>query len=204
MKKRLSLNFKDYKDIDLNMIAIDIGFKMTDNVNFPDAGSMVDELKAFSNQYFDALSAASYRDMEKVAIKNQIRVLLIKSLKQLGLHVIQVAQGKETLLLSSGFPLTKPKGETILSEPQEFKVSPGRNYGEVILKVKRVHGARSYLYRYTPDPITENSVWESIIGTRCKKTIKDLPLGHKIWFEMAAIGPNDQVVYTKRIWRYIS
>jgi hypothetical protein len=204
MKKRLSLNFKDYRDTDLNMVAIDVVFKMTGNENFPDAGSMLDELKDLSNRYFDALSGASLRDMEKVAIKNQLRGHLIRALKQLGLHVTLVAKGNQLLLLSSGFPLTKPKGETVLSDPQEFKVSPGRNYGEVILKVKRVPGARSYLYRYTPDPITEASVWKSIIGTRCKKTIKDLPLGQKIWFQMAAIGPNDQVVYTEPVWRYIS
>jgi hypothetical protein len=204
MKKRLSLSFKDYRDEQLNVLAIIVVSKMTGNENFPDAVPLLDELKDLSKRYFDALSAACLRDMEKVAIKNQLRLHLIMALKQLGLHVIQVAKGNETLLLSSGFPLTKPKGETVLSEPKDFKVSPGRNYGEVILKVKRVHGAKSYLYRYTPDPVTENSVWESIIGTRCKKTIKNLPLGHKIWFEMAAIGPNDQVVYTKRIWRYIA
>jgi hypothetical protein len=116
--------------------------------------------------------------MEKVAIKNDLRNLLIGALKQLGQHVALVAKGNVALLLSSGFPLTKSKGETVLSEPQDFKVSAGRNYGEVILKIKRVPGTKSYLYQYTPDPITEASVWKSIIGTRCKKTIKDLPLGH--------------------------
>jgi hypothetical protein len=186
------------------MIAIDVVAKMTGNKNFPGTESMVDELRDLSTRYFKALAAASYRDMEKVALKNQLRLQLIRVLKQLGLHVTQVAKGSELLLLNSGFPVTKPKGETILANPEEFKVAPGRNNGEVILKVKRVHGAKSYLYRYTPDPVTENSVWVSVIGTRCKKTIKDLPLGQKMWFEMAAIGPNDQVVYTTRIWRYIS
>jgi hypothetical protein len=177
---------------------------MTGNENFPESGSLVDELTDLSKRYFDALSGASYRDTEKVAIKNDLRNHLIRVLKQLGQHVALVAKGDVSLLLSSGFPLTKPKGEMVLSEPEEFKVTPGRHYGEVILKVKRVPGAKSYLYQYTPDPLTEKSVWESIIGTRCKKIIKDLPLGHKMWFQMAAIGPNNQVVYTEPVWRYIS
>jgi hypothetical protein len=204
MKKKLSLSFKDYRDEDLNVAAIIIVSKMTGNENFPDAVPLVNELTDLSRRYLDAMSAASLRDMEKVAIKNQLRGHLIRALKQLGLYVTLVAKGNNLLLLSSGFPLTKPKGETVLSEPQEFKVSAGRYYGEVILKVKRVPGAKSYLYQYTPDPLTEASVWKSVIGTRCKITIKDLPLGQKIWFQMAAIGPNEQVVYTAPVWRYIS
>ena len=125
-------------------------------------------------------------------------------MKILGEYVILASQGEETKLISSGFPLTQPGGETVLTKPQRFRISPGRNYGEIIMQVKRVPGAKSYMYQYTSDPLTKDSVWESIGSTRCKAVIKGLPLGQKIWFRMAAIGPNGQVVYTEPVWRYIS
>ena len=72
------------------------------------------------------------------------------------------------------------------------------------MQVKRVLGAKTYMYQYTRDPLTEDSQWETVYSTQCKKVITNLPLGVKYLFRMAAIGPRDQIVYTGILNRYIA
>jgi hypothetical protein len=62
----------------------------------------------------------------------------------------------------------------------------------------------TYTYQYTPDPLTKESDWQIIYGTRCKKVIKDLPLGTKWRFRMGVIGPRNQMIYTEPLARYIA
>lgn len=133
-----------------------------------------------------------------------MRLVLIKKMKQLGEYVINESGGKITPLISSGFPIVMPGSEVILSEPVGFKISPGPKNGEMILQVRRVMGAKSYLYEYTPDPLTPESHWRSAHSTRCKMVLRDLPLGIKFWFRMAAIGPRNQVMYTDVLERYVA
>jgi len=204
MKRIISLDFKETKDPDLNIIAYGVADRMTGNENFPDPGMMVIELKELSNQFNQALAETGLRDMVKIAIKNDIRELLIKKLKEVGKFVLTESKGAQTPLISSGFPLIKPVDEVILNTPANFKIIPGDKPGEIIMKISRVKGARSYLYQWAPDPVTTKSVWESIADTRCKKVIKGLPLGVNYCFRMAAIGSRNQIIYTKVLSRYIS
>ena len=177
---------------------------MRDNERFPDPGMLIIELHEISTQFQSAVGDARSRDMEKVAIKNSIRVLLIQKLKQVGEFVIRESKGAEGHLLSSGFDLYKPVDEVVIKAPINFKIKPGPNPGEIIMQVSRVKGARSYLYQWTPFPVTSESIWQSIPDTRCKKTIKKLPLGVNYAFRMAAVGSRNQLLYTNILSRYIS
>jgi hypothetical protein len=204
MKRKINLNFKDIHDSDLNMVAHRVAEKMKDNEYFPDPGFLVIELNELCPQFNKAVAHVGSRDMEKIAHKNNLRGLLIKKLKEVGDFVIKEAKGAELPLISSGFPLIKPVDEIILGSPEDFKIMPGPKPGEIIMKVNRVKGARSYLYQWTPAPLTNESVWESIADTRCKKVISKLPLGVNYFFRMAAIGSRNQIIYTKPLSRYVS
>jgi hypothetical protein len=204
MKKKLALNFKETNDMELCKIAGTVVHNMTDNEYLPDPGMMIIELRELSNQLTKAISEAGRRDLEKIAIKNQVKALLIKKLKEIGAFVTAESKGAETTLLSSGFPVFKPVDEIILKQPTLFRIKPGPKQGEIIMQVRRVEGAKSYLYRWTPDPATKDSIWQSIIDTKCKKTITGLPLGVNYCFQMAAIGSNSQIIYTAVQSRYIS
>jgi hypothetical protein len=204
MKRKINLNFKDINDPDLNMLAFRVAERMTNNEYFPDPGFLVIELNELCPQFNKAVAHVGSRDMEKIAHKNNLRTLLIKKLKEVGDFVIKEAKGAELPLISSGFPLIKPVDEIILGSPEDFKIMPGPKPGEIIMKVGRVKGARSYLYQWTPAPLTNESVWESIADTRCKKVISKLPLGVNYFFRMAAIGSRNQIIYTKPLSRYVS
>jgi hypothetical protein len=204
MKKKLLLNFKETRDSDLNMLGHTVATRMTDNENFPDPGMLIIELHEISKQFHQALTDAWSRDREKIEIKNRIRDLLIQKLKQVGQFIITEANGAELSLLSSGFDFYKPVNEVVIKAPTNFKIKPGPNPGEIIMQVKRVKGARSYLYQWTPNPVTPESIWQSIPDTRCKKTIQKLPLGIDYAFRMAVVGSRNQLLYTNILTRYIS
>lgn len=205
MKRKLALNFKETKDSELLYgIAFTVVDKMDGNGYFPDPGMLIIELRESCNQFSKAMSEAGTRDLIKIAIKNDVRAILIKKLKQVGEFVLTHSNGAETAMLSSGFPLVKLHDEIILRTPANFRITPGPRQGEIIMQVRRVIGARSYLYRWTPFPVTPESIWQSVIDTRCKKIIAGLPLGINYCFQMAAIGSNSQIKFTQELSRYIS
>lgn len=204
MKKKLTLNFKETKDRDLNSLGNAVAQKMWNNKYFPDPGMLIIELKEISQQFTQSLADAKSRDNIKIAVKNDVRELLIQKLKQVGEFVIRESKGSELLLVSSGFDVYKAESKVVLKAPSNFRIKPGPNPGEIIMQVSRAKGARSYLYQWTPDPVTSKSVWESIADTRCKKVIKGLPLGINYAFRMAAVGSRNQIIFTRSLSRYIS
>jgi hypothetical protein len=204
MKKRLALSFKETNDSSLAIVGVRVYSSMTDNEYFPDPGMLIIELRELTNQFQKAMADAGLGDREKISIKNDVRALLIKKLKKVGEFVQDHAKGAETPLLSSGFPLIKPLDEIHLKDPHDFKILPGPNPGEIIMKVRGVKGARSYIYQWTPAPVTADSIWETSYDTRSKKVISGLPLGINYCFRMAAVGAHNQIIYTRVLSRYIS
>lgn len=204
MKKRLALSFKETKDVELVVVGSRVHSSMTGNEYFSDPGMLIIELGELTRQFQIAMADAGLGDREKISIKNDLRALLVKKLKKVGQYVQEEANDAETALLSSGFPLIKPLEEIQLRDPREFQILPGPNPGEIIMKVKGVKGARSYIYQWTPSPVTAESIWETQYDTKCKKVISGLPLGINYCFRMAAVGAHNQIIYTRILSRYIS
>jgi hypothetical protein len=204
MNKELSMNFKQYNEPELNKLTSIIVASITDNTYFPHSEPMLSELNTLQIQHMKAMADAATGDTVKISIRNDIKVKMISVLKQLGEYVELESKGKMTPLLSSGFPLLKGGGPVVLSKPTGFRISPGPKNGEILMRVQRVVGAKSYLYQYTRDPLTKESVWETETSTRCQHVLSGLPLGVNFWFRMAAIGPRNQIVYTEPLSRYIS
>ena len=191
-------------ELDFQITAMHIASSMTDNENFPDAAPVTKEINDLVDQFSQAIAKARNRDLYEISHKNDIRAALTEKLKELGTYLMKEAKGNQTLLISSGFPLYSGPSEVVLSKPDGFKVLPGPHSGEIILQVRRVIGAKSYLFEYTPDPLTPDSRWTTIYSTRCKTVIKDLPLGIRFLFRIAAIGSNGQMVYTEVLGRYVA
>lgn len=204
MNKKLSLNIRKHKDGELYNYAMCIVHKLTDNEYYPDVETLLTPIRKTGKEYQEAMYAALHGDIIQISIKNDLREKLILLLRELGEWIQKKSNGDETHLLSTGFSIAKPKEEIELAEPTEFCLLPGKNNGEIIMRVKRVVGAKAYLFQYTPAPLTPESKWEVVYSTTCKKTITNLPLGVKYLFRIAAIGPRDQIVYTRILERHIA
>lgn len=211
MNRKLALNFRNLSDPDLFGFATLIIGKLTDNDNFPDAGPFLPPIYETNQQFIQAMSDASLGDMYYTLLRNRLKEKLIALLRELGEWVEKKVNdmdsppnGIEVVLCSSGFRMAKPRSEVTLKEPSEFCVLPGKKSGQIILQVKRVKGAKAYMYQYTRDPLTAESKWETINSTQRKLVISDLPLGVKFLFRMSAIGPRNQIVHTGIQFRYIA
>jgi hypothetical protein len=204
MNRKLALSFRKFNENDLVSFALAIVDNLTDNERFPEAKPMLAPILATANQLRLAVTGASLGDSLKIIIKNDLKEKLIVLLREMGDWIEKHSNGDELALISSGFKLAKPRKEISLQNPVEFVIMPGKNNGEIIMQVKRVKGAKAYMYQYTPDPLTDDSKWETINSTRRKIVLTKLPLGVKFLFRMAAIGPRNQVVYTDILQRYIA
>lgn len=203
MSRTLALNFVRLSDGSLSLTAMFVVNKMANNKYFPQTAAQVNEISKLLDAFKAAVANASTGDRAKAATKNELRAQLIAAMQQLGRYVILEAQGSELLLLRSGFPLTKKSRRTGLGAVDDFKVLPGQESGEIILQVKRITGAKSYVYQYTPVPVTSQSNWQTVYGTTCKTVLRGLTPGVQYGFRMGGVGARQQVVYTEVIVRYV-
>jgi hypothetical protein len=204
MSRKLALNFREYNEPDLITIACRVTDKLANNERFPEVKPLLSPIRETAQQLQSAVVDASLGDTLKIIIKNDYKEKLIILLRELGDWIEKHSSGDELTLVSSGFKLAKPRKEISLQNPEEFIIMPGKNMGEIIMQVKRVAGAKAYIYQYTRDPLTDDSKWETINSTKRKIVVKKLPLGVKFFFRMAAIGARNQVVYTETLFRYIA
>ncbi|AEV99285.1 hypothetical protein A4D02_32305 [Niastella koreensis] len=204
MNRKLALNFRKHSGPDLITDAYRVVNKLTDNEFFPEVKPLLAPILETANQLQHAVVEASDGDSLKIIIKNDMKEKLIALLRELGDWIEKHSNGDDLAMVSSGFMLAKPRKEISLQNPVEFIIIPGKNMGEIIMQVKRVNGAKAYIFQYTPDPLTDDSKWKTINSTKRKIVITQLPLGVKFFFRMAAIGARNQVVYTKTLFRYIA
>jgi hypothetical protein len=210
MNRKLSLNFRKLSDPDVYGMAMRVVLKLTNNENFPDAAPFLPPIQTTATQFLKALNNASLGDMYYILAKNELKEKLIAELRELAewiekrSTVIDTPNGIELALLSTGFMLAKPPRDAKLQAPEDFRIIPGKKNGEIIMQIKRVKGAKAYMFQYARDPLTNESQWETITSTQRKKVIANLPLGVKFLFRIAAIGARNQVVYTNVLGRHVA
>lgn len=174
---------------------------MTNNANFPtpspDLTTLGEAITAYAAALANPLSQAN------TALKNQLRAALTALLNQLALYVEINGNNDETVLLSSGFSLRKPKQPVgILPQASNFKATPLHNC-MIKLSNQKIDGADSYCYDYTPVPVTEASTWTSINSTKASTLISNLTSGSQYAFRVSGIGSNPTVVYSNVITSYV-
>lgn len=176
---------------------------MPGNSNFPQTVPAIADVAVSLTQYTDALATAQLREKTAVAIKDQARLDLTMMLVQLASSVNNIANGDRAMLVSSGFDLSRQPDPSPLVKPVTVILTDGPNAGELVLKVPGVKGARGYIHEYTPEPLTQDSEWTKVITTMSKCTFKNLVSAQRYWCRVAAIGPNDQVVFSDAVSRVV-
>jgi len=193
---KLRLSFAR-SDSDLDTMAQNVIAKMTNNANFPSPNPKLEDVVKVSQTYTSLLVDAKNRDRAKVALKRSARNELTEMLRSLANYVMSVAKGDEAILASSGFVLVKKRtAAPALTNPQKFVVRPGLNKGEILTMIERIPGARSYVHEYTLDPLTDASVWTRIASAYRDNLFTNLQSGKTYWFRVAAVGINEQLVYS--------
>ena len=195
-KSKVNTGFSKYSDADLATKSEAIHEGMTNNPYFTDPVPTLAALQAAITAFTEALTNAASRDKVKVAIKNECRQVLEDLLMQLARYVNFLANGNEAMLTSTNFELGMPGDPTSLEQPGPLTISNGITTGELLVRLKKVKGAYSYMYQVTPDPMTPESIWQSESGPRSSNTFSGLVPGQKYWFRIAAVGAFSQVAYS--------
>jgi hypothetical protein len=197
-KPSVSRNYQRLSDANLNTRAGTIVESLTDNVNFPLTSPTLPVFAAAAELYDKRLKASiSSRSRADIILKNNAREALLDQLRLLAVNVESLAEGDLFKLTTSGFILTSQGGHASpLEVPTNFRLRPGKNPGELVLSIKRVTNATSYIFEYTIGPITEDSKWISRGSSSKEYTFTNLPRGTEVFCRVAAIGSRGQEIYS--------
>jgi hypothetical protein len=202
-KSKIVSSFGSYADSNFETLVQSIKSSMQGNPNFPNP---VPEIAVFANAveaYSEALLAAQSRSKNDVAAKNQAKLAMLDFTAQLAASVTATANGDKTMLISSGFPLTKAGETTPLQKPENLQVVNGVNPGEQLVSVKAVKNAKGYIHQYTPDPLTPGSAWVQTYSTTSRYTFKNLQPAQKYWFRVTAVGTFQQEAVSDALCRVV-
>jgi hypothetical protein len=177
---------------------------MAGNSSFPTPAPSLAQVQTALNDYTTALAKAQQGSTYDKALKNQKKEELITLLHNLGNYVLFTASGDDLVARSSGFNIAKgrtPAPELTPATGQALHDGP--NPGELDYSFRRVPGSKGYVYQNTPDPLSENSIWQSKVGTVARVRFTGLESGKKCWCRVMAIGTNGQGVYSEPVSRIV-
>src|ERR1035437_8892418 len=169
---------------------------MTGNPDFPTPIPPLSDLSAALGEFVTAMAAAGEGGKALVEIKNQKRIALAELVSQLGLFIMYTANGNTTVLAGTGYDLTKIPGSQTLANPGAVKIKDGVSSGLLDTSLRRPSGAKSFLYQLTSDPLTAQSTWQSVPGSKTKYTFTDLTPGQKYWVRFGAVGKGSEIAFS--------
>ena len=119
---------------------------MTANANFPTPVPTLAALQAAADAYTAALVKAGTGNRADVADKNAKREVLVNLLRSLCRYVNLIADGDAAMLLTSGFDVSKDPQPVVITKPEIVRLENGVASGQLVMSVKAVKGAYSYLH----------------------------------------------------------
>ncbi len=193
---KIVLGFTRFTDADFDTLARHIDDSLDSNPNFPVLNPDGAIRSAAVIAYTQSLAVAEGLGRVNVAEKKANRKLLEGILKQTGLDVMNIANGNEATLATSGFPFVKPADSKPMGNPGNVTISNGTTSGELVVFVKAVEKAKSYLHEITDIQPGENTAWTTSFSTSCKYAFKSLQPGKQYWVRVGAVGTKQQVTYS--------
>ncbi len=180
-----------------DMNSLKIGNRVADstkgNPAFPEANSIQEKLEKVCQDFTGTINKAGRNDRTLSSAKNDKKAELIRILDEMADHVTAVSNGDATMLLSSGFDISGIKAvDQSLGPVEKFVVEVGAT-GVATTRVKKVYGAKAYIHKCTPDPITPDSVWITETTTDRENTFTNLRSVARYWFQVIAIGKGKQM-----------
>jgi hypothetical protein len=168
---------------------------MERNAPIPELVAQVVTTRDSYKDYVEAYNEAAGKSTVAVARKKEKKLKLAENFVRLAVGVNYFANGNEEILAETGMPQDKSRGakvKVVLQKPEGLTAVNCGNSGCVKVAVKVAIGANSFVYQWTIEPVTDNSVWESD-GSGLKSFIwEGLKPGTIVWFRVIAIGSGNK------------
>lgn len=189
MNNIVNPTFSRSTDADFENKCVNVVVQLADNTIFstpyPEFAAFEAAVKTFS----ETLALAADRGRTAVSRKNAARKVVEKHLVKVANFVALVAGDDLSIVIKVGFKTKKPRQpRPAITAPENLQTESGNNPGEILISVSPVKGAKTYLFEYTTDPLSENSTWKTEPDSRSEHLIAGLKPGQKYWFRVAAVG----------------
>lgn len=200
---RISTKYRSSSDDKLLKFGYQIADTMDNNPIYTNSPLVKAVLQKSCDDFRVAGSIASRKDRALSSAKNDRKAELVRDLDILNVYVTETCNGDKTMLLQSGFEIAGLKNESKELQPfKEVKVI-SELPGTVTIRVSKVAYAKSYVYQYTADPLSPDSVWISETVLTREHTFTNLNSVARYWFRVIAIGKGNQTVYSPPVARVI-
>ncbi len=170
---------------------------ITGNANFPNPTV---EMPAFSIAIEELKIAqldAATGDRTKIAFRNGKDIVVRVMMRMLADYVNSAAAGDKDIILSSGFDVrSTPTPPQELDAPEKVEVLSSKTTGAMVVKAKRVKGAKSYVAQYAQEG-TPN--WLSTFSSLSKITVEGLAPGTTYSFRMACVNSKGQSKWSQQV-----
>jgi hypothetical protein len=202
MKNIILSTYKNLRDSEVITIGYRVVEKMENNPTFPDPPAALAAMKKLLPELQSAVSKSKGRDMEVVTLKNNLKADLVALLTELAEYVTFICKEDRLKLLSSGFLISGEGTQEPAPVIQQLEVQLGPP-GEATMRVKRLRGARAYMYQYTTEPPTSQTVWASEGSKQPYYTFSGLNSMAKYWFRVVAISRDGATVTSPVVTKVI-
>src|SRR5437868_4199630 len=196
MISKVILNFIHFSDRALAGFAQLILTNLTGSAVFTDPVPTLAEIGDAYSNFAEALIAAASGNRSDIADKNAKREVLENLLEALARYLNYTADGDRSLLLTTGYDVNKERQPVVITTPENLVIINGPNPGELIVSVKAVKGAKSYVFEYTTDATLAEGSWVRITSSSRKNVLTNLESGKTYYCRVAAIGPKQQIMYS--------
>lgn len=205
VQAKVIISFEQYSEPGFQAVVGCIMAGLTDNPHFPlpwpAPVPSLEQLKAAFAAYQEAYYASQTRDQLKIAQRNELRRVVTRMLRQIGVYLELVADGDQAKLATTGFELRRDavRGSAaaaganpitgLLDAPREFRISLGGRGGTLELNAISQAWALSYEVQTTQgDPAVESN-WThfKIVPTLRRALLDGLPNG-PIWVRVRAFS----------------
>jgi hypothetical protein len=201
MKSQIIFSFNRGSDASLAKLARSIVSNLKNNAHYPGVTEAVTGIEKALSEFDVALSNAAGRDKTMISIKNDKKAVLRELLASLVVVVTQISKGDRSMLLSSGFDVSKERDKPRKLPPNLVVdlVVPG----EATIRVRKIAGTRAYVHQHTPDPLTPESVWTGETTASREHTFRGLKSTAKMWFRVIVLEKSGASTYLEPVLRVI-
>ena len=163
--------------------------KMNGHPQFINPDVSLEELKAKTDLLEERKLEASDGGRTATSSMRDAALEWDNTMRKIARYVDRIADGNPTMILETGFSLTKQLSST---GKDVFKVKQGDRSGSVSLRHKRIAGAKSYIWQYCIGEIPGNeSDWVTVqVTTRASAELTGLTPLTIYWFRVAAVTPS--------------
>ena len=201
MKSKIVFSFNQGSGASLATLARNIVSNLKNNAHFPNVAEAVAGIEKALNEYDVALSNAAGRDKTMVSIKNDKQAVLRELLASLSVVITQISKGDRSILLSSGFDVSKERDNPRKLPPNlvvDLAVP-----GEATIRLRSFGRVRAYVHQFTPDPLTPESVWTGETTASREHTFRGLKSTAKMWFRAIVLSRKGESTYIEPVLRVI-